>query len=1133
MDEFIHFPERPTLERTLNADFGKLEAKQYKVIQDIAKSHIESFNYMLHEGLASAVADIPPCEFALPNGQRVKLELKDAYIGKPLISKNTAGVLTPQVYPAECRNRGTTYRGKLEVTLSWSLNDVQQDIVRKTAGEVPIMVKSDACNLVGLSPKELVRRGEEAGEFGGYFVVNGNEKIIRMLIMTRRNYPIAMTRNSWRHRGRMFSEYGVQLRSVKPDQLGTNMVLHYLTNGTVQVMFSHMKELFFMPVVMLLKGLCDFTDYYIYNEFVAGKENDTFYKGCVANMLRQVQEEDLLNRSQIRDFVGEKFRVRMNLPEWYTDEEVAAYLFKHCICTHLDNDVDKFNLIVFMVKKLFALVKGECAVESTDNPMNHEVLLAGHLYLMVLKEKLATFLYTVRQGIEKKAKASASVFRLTPAVFSHALSASWDITNPMNYFLATGTVVTKSGLGMMQFTGTTVVAEKLNYWRYLSHFRCVHRGAFFAEMRTTAVRKLLPEAWGFLCPVHTPDGAPCGLLNHMTAMAEMVNKQYSTSNLPALLAALGMHGLDGINSDVAHCYVVILDGKVLGYVEDDKAESFTRKLRCLKAAGLEKVPPTLEIGFVPKTGKPSQYPGIFLFSTVARMVRPVLNLATRTVEWIGTFEQVYLNICVVPEEAYADITTHQELRQTSMLSVLANMIPYSDFNQSPRNMYQCQMGKQTMGTPCQALKYRSDNKLYRIQTPQTPFVRPTAYDHYHMDDFPTGTNAIVAVISYTGYDMEDAMVLNKSSIERGFKHGCIYKTEFVNLRQIAGDTGTQTSLVFGRKMIDKELDNRIDMDGLPFIGVKVEYNDPVCSYINLATGETTIKKYKSTESAHICAVKLLGNDTGTDILQNISITYWIQRNPIIGDKFASRHGQKGVCSQLWPIENMPFTESGMTPDIIFNPHGFPSRMTIGMMIESMAGKSGTLHGFVHDSTPFKFSEQKPASDYFGDLLQKAGYNYYGTERMYSGVDGRELEADIFFGVVYYQRLRHMVADKYQVRTTGPVDMLTHQPVKGRKRAGGIRFGEMERDSLLAHGTSFLLHDRLFNCSDKSLAYLCRKCGSMLSPLIEKPDGDMFPRWTCPGCQTADFVDVISVPYVFRYLLAELAAININVKLQVK
>lgn len=300
-----------------------------------------------------------------------------------------------------------------------------------------------------------------------------------------------------------------------------------------------------------------------------------------------------------------------------------------------------------------------------------------------------------------------------------------------------------------------------------------------------------------------------------------------------------------------------------------------------------------------------------------------------------------------------------------------------------------------------------------------------------------------------------------------------------------------------------------------------------------------VEKYKSHEPAYVDQVKLLGSETGNDPLQRVFIKLRLNRNPIIGDKFASRHGQKGICSQKWPVENMPFAESGMVPDIIFNPHGFPSRMTIGMMIESMAGKSASLHGICHDATPFTFSEDTPAINFFGDHLVKAGYNYFGNERLYSGIDGREFEADIFFGVVYYQRLRHMVSDKFQVRTTGPIDILTHQPVKGRKRAGGIRFGEMERDSLLAHGSSFLLQDRLLNCSDKSFSHICINCGSILSPILEKPPPVDSPlqvscdhKWTCRLCKDKGKVDIVSVPYVFRYLVAELAGMNIKLKIDV-
>ncbi|CAG9118623.1 unnamed protein product [Plutella xylostella] len=247
------------------------------------------------------------------------------------------------------------------------------------------------------------------------------------------------------------------------------------------------------------------------------------------------------------------------------------------------------------------------------------------------------------------------------------------------------------------------------------------------------------------------------------------------------------------------------------------------------------------------------------------------------------------------------------------------------------------------------------------------------------------------------------------------------------------------------------------------------------------------------------------------------------RNPSVGDKFASRAGQKGICSQLWPAEDLPFTEAGLVPDVLFNPHGFPSRMTIAMMLECMAGKSAPLHGQVHDATPFRFNEQDTAVDHFGRLLEAGGYNYYGTERMYSGADGREMVADIFFGVIHYQRLRHMVSDKWQVRTTGAVDALTRQPVKGRRRGGGVRLGEMERDALISHGASFVLQDRLLHCSDKTEATICTSCGSLLGPLISCAAG------ACRLCGAAA-ARQLAIPYIFKFFVTQLAAVNINVRI---
>ena len=259
------------------------------------------------------------------------------------------------------------------------------------------------------------------------------------------------------------------------------------------------------------------------------------------------------------------------------------------------------------------------------------------------------------------------------------------------------------------------------------------------------------------------------------------------------------------------------------------------------------------------------------------------------------------------------------------------------------------------------------------------------------------------------------------------------------------------------------------------------------------------------------------------------------RNPVIGDKFSSRHGQKGVLSFQWPDEDMPFCgATGMRPDIIINPHAFPSRMTIGMLVESMASKLGALTGTWQDATPFAAARAGSAAQVtpvqmFGEALLEQGFSHHGGESMISGVTGEEFKADIYCGLVYYQRLRHMVSDKFQVRSVGPVNPLTHQPIKGRKMGGGIRFGEMERDSLLAHGAAFLLHDRLHLCSDRHVLDVCSACRSLLSA-VTAPGASVGRRVACTACGCGDHIETVAVPYVFKYLATELAAMNIKLEI---
>ena len=408
------------------------------------------------------------------------------------------------------------------------------------------------------------------------------------------------------------------------------------------------------------------------------------------------------------------------------------------------------------------------------------------------------------------------------------------------------------------------------------------------------------------------------------------------------------------------------------------------------------------------------------------------------------------------------------------------------------------------------------------------------------------------------------MILNKSAYERGFAHASVYKTVEIDLKDevkgaAASTSSSEIQMRFGNKQ--KHRGNEyvyasLGEDGLPNVGDRVEEGDPLYCIVDSKNNFDKAGKHKEREHAYVQTIRTLGSDKGVSNENKLSMTLRFPRNPVIGDKFSSRHGQKGVLSILWPNEDMPFSESGISPDIIINPHAFPSRMTIGMLVESMAGKSGALHGTYQDATPFTFHESgdKVSVDYFGEQLQAAGYNYYGSEALYSGVSGCVMEADLFIGVVYYQRLRHMVSDKYQVRATGPVNELTRQPIKGRKKGGGIRLGEMERDSLLSHGAAFLLQDRLLNCSDRHVAYACCRCGDLLMPTTErciiqttgqsaneaihKPKLRLFCR--TPSCMEVtqridgndEAVEPIVLPYVYRYLVNELAGMNIKMKLEI-
>ncbi|ODV67668.1 beta and beta-prime subunits of DNA dependent RNA-polymerase [Hyphopichia burtonii NRRL Y-1933] len=1158
-----------TLEREKRFQNPPKDKSAYPLLADAVAPHVGSFN-ALTEGedgglLNLAVKDIGTKTIFDSSdtdrlGNKLKIRVESVQLAKPAVSAKDKISLNRRTYPSECRERMSSYRSRLMLKVTWSVNDGEEISEIREAGQVPIMVKTNRCHLEKLSPNELVQQKEESDELGGYFIVNGIEKIIRMLIVQRRNHPMAIIRPSFANRGASYTKYGIQIRCVRPDQTSQTNVLHYLNDGNVTFRFSWRKNEYLIPVMMILKALVETNDREIFDGIIGADTSNSFLTDRLELLLRTYKAYNLYSKQETLAYLGDKFRVVFGATPDVSDIEVGEEVIRRIVLVHLPNNVDKFRMLLFMVRKLYSLVAGDCCPDNPDATQHQEVLLGGFLYGMILKEKIDEYLQNFKAQVQSDIDRGIAVnFHERKYMTRVFLRINENIGQKLQYFLSTGNLVSQSGLDLQQVSGYTVVAEKINFYRFISHFRMVHRGSFFAELKTTTVRKLLPESWGFLCPVHTPDGSPCGLLNHLAHKCKIATKASDVSQVPAALAKLGVSPSHSFAAGPDVCCVQ-LDGKIVGWTTHEQGRIVADTLRYWKVEGVNGLPLDLEIGYVPPSNK-GQYPGLYIFGGHSRMMRPTKYLPTSKTDILGPFEQVYMDVAVTPAEIQKGIHSHVEFSPTNILSILANLTPFSDFNQSPRNMYQCQMAKQTMGTPGVALCHRSDNKLYRLQTGQTPIVKANLYDDYGMDNFPNGMNAVVAVISYTGYDMDDAMIINKSADERGFGYGTVYKVEKVDLGQSRRKLDPIIQhFGFGVDEWPESWREKLDADGFPLIGVKVEEGDPVCAYYDDTLGKTKVKTYHSSEPAYIEEVKLLGDDLGDQECQQITIKYRITRQPLIGDKFSSRHGQKGVCSRKWPQIDMPFSETGIQPDVIINPHAFPSRMTIGMFVESLAGKAGALHGIAQDSTPWKFNEDDTPADFFGEQLKEAGYNYHGNEPMYSGATGEELRADIYIGCVYYQRLRHMVNDKFQVRSTGPVNSLTMQPVKGRKRSGGIRVGEMERDALIGHGTAFLLQDRLLNCSDYTQTSLCRSCGSLLNTQTSVPRVGSIATTRCRRCSTklemhsqqgeyvneseiwedgqgkkfvgGDDTTTVAIPFVLKYLDSELAAMGIKMRYNV-
>ena len=1074
--------------------------------------------------------------------------------------------INKQLFPNEARVRNLDYLSDLSVEAFLKEKkgeDSDERILGKkqtySIGKIPIMIRSKYCSLNNKTDIQRIELRECEFDQGGYFIIGGGEKVIVAQERMATNFVYVFNKKeqsgfSWQAEVRSSLDGSnrppVQF-AVKIAKKNTHMQNDL--GGLITARIPYIKS--DVDIVILFRALGlesdkDIIDYIVFDE------SDNSFKELLRPSI-ELFSSDYKDKDECLEYLGNR-ATKGTADSREKRIKRAEEILRKDMLSHVSiergAESKKAFFIGYMIYRLGNCALGRAFGDDRDHYGKKRLDMSGVLLTGIFRQYFRNFLKSVESNIKDKLKNDKTGRINLEDVFDTNI-----ITNGMKYALATGNWG-KNRVGVVLKTGVAQVLQRLTFMSSLSHLRRLNT-PLEKTGKITKPRQLHNTHWGMLCPAETPEGQACGLVKNLSLMA------FVSVGTPSKLIQDDLDGIPDYQKlselspeSIRGKSKIFINGSWVGITNNPEV-IMKLLVRQRREACISK-----EISIVNNFMNKE----IRIYTDSGRSLRPLFvvekyknennetssrlkitkqdirDLTDQKMKFDDLVDNGVIEFLDVEEEEssmiamkitdlvnnrhYCTTYTHCEIHPAMILGVAASIIPFPDHNQSPRNVYQSAMGKQAIGIYSTNFNMRMDTLSYLLFYPQKPLVVTQSMEFLKFKALPAGINAIVAIMCYTGYNQEDSVIMNQSSIDRGLFRSAFFRT-YTSEQRIESKLKNEQFEVPDRRQVSKyRMGNygKLDCEGLIPPGTKVRGDDIIIGKTGLIQYDEDDEKaeiikrktdlseaIRPSEEGTIESVMLTTNRSGYTIAK---VKCRSVRIPQIGDKFASRHGQKGTIGMTYRQEDMPFSMEGITPDIIVNPHAIPSRMTIGHLIECLNSKVAALRGLEGDSTPFT----SVTVDRIANHLHQLGYQKHGNETIFNGFTGRKVDMLIFFGPTYYQRLKHMVDDKIFSRARGPVQILTRQPTEGRARSGGLRFGEMERDCMISHGAALFLKERLMDVSDKYRVHVCQTCGLFAVADIDSQ------TFRCNLCKedSAGIVQA-TIPYACKLLFQELMAMHIT------